>query len=105
MRKNKNILSLVDHVKIDSNTVTCYFKCTQTNKRVVSVVPFEPYEGKIELTYKDILFHPIKSYHIYYHTPIVIYGDKNDKTIVDKAFKKVANKFRWNEQINNYICV
>ena len=105
MLKDRDILNLLDHVKVDSKTVTCYFKCTQTSKRVVSVVPFEPYEGKIKLTYKDILLHPIKSYNIYYHTPIVIYGERNDNTIVYKAFKKVSNKFRWNEQINKYICV
>lgn len=57
MVKDREILSLLDHVKIDSNTVTCYFKCSQTDKSVVSVVPFEPYDGKIELSYKDILLH------------------------------------------------
>jgi len=105
MTKKRDILSLLDHVKIDSNTVTCYFKCSQTNKSVVSVVPFEPYEGKIELTYKDILLHPLKSYNTYYHTPIMIYGDNNENTIVYKAFQKVSNKFQWNSENNKYICI
>jgi hypothetical protein len=105
MTKDKDILELLDHVTIDSNTVTCYFKCSQTNKSVISVVPFEPYDGKIELSYKDILFHPIQSYNKYYHTPIVIYGNENEKTIVYKAFKKVSNKFKWNSQNNKYICI
>ncbi|WP_457749592.1 hypothetical protein [Sulfurimonas sp.] len=105
MLREKNILALLDYIKIDSYTVTCYFKCPQTNKSIVSVVPFEPYEGKIELSYKDILLHPLKSYKIYYHTPIMIYGNKNENTIVYKAFEKVSNKFKWNEQKNKYICV
>jgi len=105
MQEDRDILSLLDHVKIDSYTVTCYFKCSQTNKSIISVVPFEPYNGKIELTYKDILLHPIKSYNRYYHTPIVIYSNKNDNTIVYKAFKKVSAKFRWNAQNNKYICI
>ena len=105
MIKEDEIRNLLEYVKVDTHTVTCYFKCPQTNKRVISVVAFEPYDGKIEFSYKDILLHPIQSYHRYYHTPIVIYGHENENTIVYKAFKKVANKFRWNAQNNRYVCV
>lgn len=97
-----NIISLLDYIKIDSFSVVCHFKCQETNKSVVSSVPFEPYEGKIEFKWQDIAFHPIKSYNRYYHTPITIYGNDTHETIVLKAFKKVANKFKWNSEKNSY---
>lgn len=105
MIKERDILNLLEYVKMDGQTVTCSFKCSQTNKSVISVVPFEPYDGKIELSYKDILLHPLKSYNRYYHTPIVIYGSKHENTIVYKAFKKVSNRFTWSAQNNTYICI
>ena len=102
---NKNIIALLDHITITSSTVTCHFKCSKTNENIISIVPFEPYDGKIKLSFKDILLHPIKSYNRYYHTPIIIYANNNENTIVIKAFKKVSHKFKWNPQQNQYICV
>lgn len=101
--QKKAIISLVDFVKIDRFYVSCHFKCHERDKTVVSTVPFEPYDGKIELTWKDMLLHPIKSYNIYYHTPITIYGNKCHETIVLKAFKNVENNFIWNQEKEKYI--
>ena len=100
---HENIVRLLDYVKIDESTVVCYFKCEETNKSIVSVVPFEPYDGKIVLTWKDMLLHPFKSYNRYYHTPIVIYGNECKNTIVLKAFKQVSNNFVWNKKKQKYI--
>ncbi|MEN4052345.1 hypothetical protein [Sulfurimonas sp. NWX79] len=101
---HENIITLLDHVTIDASTVVCHFKCPETNNSIVSAVAFEPYDGKIVLTWKEILFHPIKSYNRYYHTPIVIYGKECKETIVLKAFKQVSNNFIWNQQKQKYIC-
>lgn len=98
------IISLLDYVKIDKTSIICHFKCKESNKEVISELSFEPYEGKIEITFKDLLLHPIESYKRYYHTPIVIYTNTTDKTIVLKAFKKVAHKFSWNSEAKQYIC-
>ena len=100
---HKNVVSLLEFVKMDSFYVVCHFKCKVTNKSVVSAVEFEPYEGKIEITFKDMFFHPIESWNRYYHTPITIYSNDCHETIVMKAFKKVANSFRWNAKENKYI--
>ncbi len=100
-----NVVSLLEYVKIDSFSVICYFKCKETNKSIVSSVPFEPYEGSIELTWTDILFHPLKSYDRYYHTPITIYSEDIHETIVLKAFLKVSNSFKWSKEKNSYIFV
>jgi hypothetical protein len=100
---HKHILSLLDFVKIDRFYVVCHFKCKKTNKKIISTVPFEPYEGKIELSWQDMLLHPIKSYNRYYHTPITIYGNDCHETIVLKAFKKVADSFQWNEKTQEYV--
>ena len=101
--EHKNIISLIEFVKIDKFYISCHFKCNVKDKVVVSTVPFEPFDGRIEFTWQDILFHPIKSYNRYYHTPITIYGNDNHDTIVLKAFKKVSNYFIWNQQQNRYI--
>jgi len=93
MNSGIDALSVLEYVRIDKYTVTCCFKCSQTDKSIISVVPFEPYEGKIELTWKDIVMHPIRSYNRYYHTPITIYSQENQHTIVNKAFEKVAKRF------------
>lgn len=100
---HENILSLLEYVKIDSFNVICHFKCKETNRSVVSTVPFEPYDGKIELTWLDILFHPLESYNRFYHTPITIYSEDIHDTIVLKAFLNVANHFKWNSEKNCYI--
>jgi len=100
---HKNIISLLEYVKIDRFSVICHFKCQESDKSIVSSVPFEPYEGKIEITWKEMFFHPIKSYNRYYHTPIVIYGNDTHETIVLKAFKKVAKHFRWNDKKQMYV--
>ncbi len=100
---HQNIVSLIEYIKIDSFSIVCHFKCKVTNKSTVSSLAFEPYNGKIEFTWQEILFHPLKSYNRYYHTPITIYGNETHETIVLKAFKKVANEFKWNSKTNNYI--
>ena len=98
-----NVISLLEYVKMDSFSVVCHFKCKQTNKSIVSTVPFEPYEGKIELTWQEILLHPFDSYNRYNHTPITIYGNDTHETIVLKAFEKVSSHFRWNVKTASYI--
>ena len=99
----KNIISLLSHVKIDRFYVVCHFKCQTTGKVIVSTVPFEPYDGKIIITFKDVLLHPIESYKRYYHTPITIYGNNCKDTVVLKAFEKVSEYFRWNDEKQIYI--
>ena len=101
--RDEKVNELIDFVKIDRFYVSCHFKCQVKGKTVVSTVPFEPYEGKIEFTWQDIVLHPIKSYNRYYHTPITIYGNDTHHTIVIKAFKKVSNYFIWNQEENKYI--
>jgi len=100
--KIKEIISLIDVVKVDKFYVVCHFKCKTTNKVVVSTVPFEPYHGRIEISWQDVLLHPIKSYNKYYHTPITIYGNNCDETVVLKAFEKVSSYFTWNEKEQKY---
>ncbi|MDF1879183.1 hypothetical protein JHD46_05950 [Sulfurimonas sp. SAG-AH-194-C20] len=102
---HQNIITLLEYVKIDSFNIVCHFKCKQTNKLVISTVAFEPYDGKIEFTWQDLVLHPIKSYNRYYHTPITIYSSEVNDTIVLKAFKKVSKHFRWNANTNSYTCI
>jgi hypothetical protein len=97
-----NVISLLDYVKIDRFYVVCHFKCKTTDKSIVSKVPFEPYEGKIEISWMEMLMHPFKSYNKYYHTPIVIYGNDCHETIVLKAFEKVSKHFKWNPEKKSY---
>lgn len=99
----KKITDLLDFVTIDTAQIVCHFKCSVKDKIVISSVPFEPYNGKIKFTWQDIVFHPKKSYERYYHTPIVIFGEQHQETIVLKAFKKVSNYFIWNNEENRYI--
>lgn len=102
--QNSEILELLDSIEIDKFYVICHFKCHFTHKTVISTVPFEPYDGKIEISYKEMLLHPIKSYNRYYHTPITIYDHNNtNDTIVLKAFEKVAKYFVWDQHLNRYI--
>jgi len=100
---HKNVISLLDSVEMDRFHVVCYFRCNITKKMIVSSVPFEPYDGKIELKWQDILFHPLKSYHRYYHTPITIYDNNCHETIVLKAFEKVSQHFVYNKEKERYI--
>jgi len=102
-RTYKNIVSLIDFVKIDRFYIVYHFKCKVTHKSIISSVPFEPYDGKIEISWQDMLLHPIDSYNKYYHTPITIYGEENEETIVLKAFKKVSKHFRWSQKDECYI--
>ena len=102
---HENILHLLEYVKIDRFSVVCYFRCKLTDKSIVSSVPFEPYEGSIEFTWKELLLHPVKSYNKYYHTPITIYGNDCHETIVLKAFEKVSGHFKWNDEKQMYIYV
>ena len=100
---HQNIAPLLDFVKIDRFYVVCHFKCDITKKNVISSVPFEPYEGAIEITFKEALFHPIASYNKYYHTPIVIYDNNCQESVVVKAFKRVSNKFRWDHEEEKFV--
>ncbi len=100
---HENVVSLLEFVKIDTLTVSCHFRCSVKNRTIVSTVAFEPYSGKIEFVWQDIVFHPIKSYNRYYHTPITIYGNNSEETIVLKAFKKVSSHFIWNYDKKKYI--
>ena len=100
---SENIASLLESVKVDQFYVVCHFRCKVKDKIVVSTVPFEPYSGKIEIKWQDMLLHPIKSYDKYYHTPITIYGENCHETIVLKAFEKVAEYFKWNQEEQKYI--
>ena len=103
MSKNKSIITLLESVKISKNYVVCNFRCSISKKLLVSTVPFEPYNGKIKITIKDIIFSPIKSYYRYYHTPITIYADECEDTIVLKAFEQISQYFIWNEDEKIYI--
>ncbi len=103
MIPHRDVVSLLEFVKMDSFYVVCHFKCRVTNKSVISTVEFEPYEGKIEITFKDMLLHPVKSWIRYHHTPITIYSNDSHETIILKAFKKVADSFIWNEKEKKYI--
>lgn len=100
---HQNIVSLLDYVKIDKFYVSCHFKCSVKNKSLVSIVAFEPYDGKIVITLKQMLRHPIQSYNRYYHTPITIYSNDCQETIVLKAFEKVSKHFTWNQEEKRYI--
>jgi hypothetical protein len=100
---HKNVISLLEFVKMDQFDVVCHFKCKVTNKRIVSSVPFEPYEGKIEIKWQEMILHPIESYNRYYHTPITIYGNDCHETIVLKAFNKVKNSFKWDSKKEQYV--
>ena len=100
---NLDVISLVDYVKVDASNIVCNFKCKRTNKSVISVVAFEPYDGKIEILWKDAIMHPIKSYNRYYHTPITIFSNDAQETIILKAFKKVSNSFIWDAKTRMYI--
>lgn len=99
----KAVLELLDFVKMDKFYVTCHFKCKVTNKIIISTVPFEPYDGKIEIPWQEMLMHPLESYNRYYHTPITIYNDSSNESIVLKAFEKVTNYFEWDANHNAYV--
>jgi hypothetical protein len=98
----ENIISLVDYIKIDTSTVICHFKCPVSGEKIVSAIPFEPYDGKILLSWQDWLFHPRQSYEKFYHTPIVIYAKECEKSIILKAFAQVSSAFVWDEKIKSY---
>jgi len=100
-----DIIAILDFVRIDKFYVSCHFKCSIKNKTVISKVPFEPYQGKIIITWKEILLHPRESYNKYYHTPITIYGNECHETIVLKAFENVSNHFKWSYEDKRYIYV
>ncbi len=100
---HKHITQLLEFVKIDRFSVICYFRCQVTNKTIVSSVPFEPYDGKIEILWQDMLLHPIESYKRYYHTPITIYNNDCHETIVLKAFEKISKYFEWSQSYNSYV--
>lgn len=98
-----DVVSILDFVKIDKFYVSCHFKCNVKHKTVISTVAFEPYQGAIEIPWQDMLLHPIQSYNRYYHTPITIYGEKCEETIVLKAFKNVSKHFIWSTEYQKYI--
>lgn len=96
---------LVENIKIDKEHIVFYFRCPKTHRVIKSELPFEPYSGKIEFTWQELLLHPIDSYNRYYHTPIIIYDQKNEETILKKAFERVADQFLWDEPHGRYICI
>ena len=100
---DKSVIMLLDFIKIDKFYVTCHFKCKVKNRTIVSTVPFEPFDGKIEFTWKEVLLHPLDSYNRYYHTPITIYDSESRNTIVLKAFKNVSSYFVWDDKEKKYI--
>lgn len=100
---HKKITSLLEFVKVDRFDVICHFRCRVTNQIIISKVPFEPYDGKIEISLLEMFFHPVKSYDRYYHTPIVIYNYDCHETIVLKAFRKVLKYFEWSNFYNSYV--
>jgi len=87
---------------MDHSSVICSFKCSESDKSVVSKVPFEPYTGKISITWREMLLHPFQAYTKYYHTPITIYGNNTYETVVLRAFEKVSKYFKWNENQQKY---
>ncbi|MBU0632777.1 hypothetical protein KKA17_09025 [bacterium] len=92
----EQILGHLERVHVDKHNVYCYFTCKDESNRerhILSTLPFEPYEGKMVFTYKDVLLHPFKTWDRYYHTPITIYSYENQKSIVEKAFSLIENKF------------
>lgn len=101
--KYNKITSLLEFVKIDRFYVVCHFRCRITNKTIISTVPFEPYDGKIEISWQDLLLHPLESYNRYYHTPITIYSYDSHDTIVLKAFERISKYFEWSQSYNNYV--
>ena len=101
--KHVKVTQLLEFVKIDRFYVVCHFKCSITNKTIISTVPFEPYDGKIEISWQDLLRHPIESYNKYYHTPITIYNNNSQETIVFKAFEKISNYFEWSDSYKSYV--
>jgi hypothetical protein len=94
---SKEVLAeFLESVHVDQSHIHCHFLYDDGNgrlKQVVSTVPFEPYEGPIVFTLKDILLHPLSSLHRYYHTPITVYSDSIDESIVKKAFEKISDRF------------
>jgi hypothetical protein len=102
MVHKKAILALVDFVEVDKHYVHCHFKCKVKDKTVIATVTLEPF-NKVVLTWKEILFHPIDSYKKYYHTPIFIYGNNCNETMVLKAFQSVSSQFVWNQEQKRYI--
>ena len=99
----KNIIPLLEFIRIDKSYVVCHFRCKIKNKTIISTVPFEPYGGKIEFTWQEIVLHPLKSYNRYYHTPITIYSKDCRETIVLKAFNNISKHFIWNMEKQKYI--
>ncbi|MFT7005279.1 MAG: hypothetical protein ACJAWW_002652 [Sulfurimonas sp.] len=100
---HKNITPLLEYVRINRFYVVCHFRCRVTNKTIISTVAFEPYNGKIEIPWLELILHPFKSYNRYYHTPIIIYNDNSHDTIVLKAFEKVSKYFEWSKSYNSYV--
>jgi hypothetical protein len=98
-----NIRALVESIEIDKFHISCLFRCSVTKRSVLCTLPFEPYEGKIEFTWQEIVFHPINSYNKYYHTPINVYSESCQETILLKAFEKVSDNFIWNEELKKYV--
>ncbi|WP_324172877.1 hypothetical protein [Sulfurimonas sp.] len=100
---HKDVTPLLEFIKIDRFYVVCHFRCKITNKTIISTVPFEPYDGKIEISWQEILMHPIDTYNRYYHTSITIYDNNSHDTIVIKAFEKILKYFEWSNSYNSYI--
>lgn len=93
-QSDEKILSLLEYVEVSSSSVKYHFKCDKSGKKAVSELAFEPYDGKIVITLADMLFHPIKSYKRYYHTPIIIYSKTEQKALLHKAYLNISDYFK-----------
>ena len=93
-QSDTKIYSLLDYVEVNASSVKYHFKCQKSGKTAVSELAFEPYDGKIVITLKDLLLHPIKSYKRYYHTPIVIYSKTEQKALLQKAYLNISDYFK-----------
>lgn len=94
MPTDEKILSFLEYVEVNATSVKYHFKCHKSGKKASSELPFEPYDGKIIITLKDILLHPVKSYKRYYHTPIVIYSKTEQKALLRKAYLNISDYFK-----------
>jgi len=99
----EKILPLLDYIEVNSTTILYHFRCKESDKKVIATMPFEPYDGKVSLKWTEILLHPFKAYYRYYHTPIVIYSDQQEHSILLKAFNVISHHFIWNEKKQKYI--
>jgi hypothetical protein len=89
-------------MEVDAKSVTCHFRCPKSQKVLVVSVDFGPFEIA-EISVKDWILSPITSYKKRYATPITLYAQECQQSLLFKAFKKVAFEFKWSDEYNSYI--